>query len=520
MGASSRRGRGPEAAVALAICLLAFLVRLPGLEAPLYEGAAGKQTHTAMVARNLYRGRSTWLRPIVDDVGQPGYFVKELPLVPGIAALLYRLRGGPDDALGRAIGIVSWLAAIPILALLVRRDENRRVALLAAAWFAFAPAAIAYSRAFMTDPTMVAVSLAALLAALAWRDRPTNARAASTGALVGMALLLKPHAAFWLAPAIAIAVLQSRRPDAGAGTAATGAPPTASQFARLCLAIATGVAIAGAWYVHAAAVHRLYPAPGATVASGWVEPGLWASPQLHRRIAAQFATIVFSPLGVVLAVIALWPGREPFGTTGLALLAWGAGVVVQSEVFGTRMFDDAARGTEYYQLPAVATAALLVARGIDRLGRAAGQRWPGSADAACIALGVLAALAAVPITRSLTRAPALYEALPAQCARVRELTAPEDLLLVVADRGGTVLYTCDRRGTTFTVATAMGEAARSTRTAAGPEALSRAMSEAGAVFLPFPDLVPAALRDYLDREWSRASDETVVLYRRRTSGAR
>ena len=112
------------------VLLLGLAVRLPGLAEPLFEGAAGKQTHTAMVARNLQRGRASWLRPMVDDVGRPGYFVKELPLVAGLAAVVHGFTGAPLGAVGRSIGAVAWLIGAILLFSLVRRDRSPRVAAL------------------------------------------------------------------------------------------------------------------------------------------------------------------------------------------------------------------------------------------------------------------------------------------------------------------------------------------------------------------------------------------------------
>ena len=122
------------------------------------------------------------------------------------------------------------------------------------------------------------------------------------------------------------------------------------------------------------------------------------------------------------------------------------------------------------------------------------------------------------VTRRIETPPEAYASLPAQCERVRALTHPDDALLVLSDRAGTVLWTCDRRGTTLTPATAMGTAAASTRFAAAPDALWRTLESADHVFLPFPDLAPASLREFLDREWQRDPGEEILLYERR--GAR
>lgn len=479
-----------------AIVVAGLAIRLPGLDAPLLEGAAGKQTHTAMVARNLYRGRGTWQRPMVDDVGPPGYFVKELPLLPALAALVYGLTGGPHDPIGRLIGIAAWLLATPAVVALVARDRGSREGLLAGAWFVLAPLGIAYSRSFMSDPAMIAASLAALAAAFRWRARPTALRAATAGAWLALALLLKPHAAFWLAPALAVAAL-------GRDAATASERPGAGSLAGLglCLTIATG--IAGAWYAHAARVHEAFPVPGATVPQGWIDPRLWLEPALYGRIAAQLATMVWTPAGIALTVIALWRPRPPFGLAERALLAWGAGAVVQSIALGTRMFDDAARGTEYYQLALVPVACILVARGAARFADAAERQWHGGGAWALGAVIAALALGAASAVRPALATPARYASLLDDCAEVRARTPPDARLLVVADRAGTVLYYCDRRGVVVTPASSLTRATAVTRASAAPETVARALGDATHVYLPFPDIVPRELADALAHDWER-----------------
>ena len=50
-----------------------------------------------------------------------------------------------------------------------------------------------------------------------------------------------------------------------------GAPPRRAR-ALLVLCLSIGAAVAGAWYLHAAAIHRIHPVPGAMVLDGWVDP--------------------------------------------------------------------------------------------------------------------------------------------------------------------------------------------------------------------------------------------------------
>src|SRR5262245_43427305 len=102
----------PKSAAVLAI-VLGLAIRAPTLGLPLLEGAAGKQTHTAMVARNLYLGTASWTRPRVDDIGHPGYFLKEAPILPTAVAGVYMLLGGTSEWVGRLIPALAWLLAAP-----------------------------------------------------------------------------------------------------------------------------------------------------------------------------------------------------------------------------------------------------------------------------------------------------------------------------------------------------------------------------------------------------------------------
>ncbi len=499
---------------------LGAALRAPHLGDALLEGAAGKQTHTAMVARNLYRGRSSWLRPMVDDVGRPGYFVKELPLVPGVIALAYGLAGGVHEWFGRLLGAAAWLAAVPLLVGLLRRDRGTGTALLAGFWYVLAPLGIVYSRSFMNDPVVVATSLATLAAMLAWQRQPSLARALATGVWLALSLLLKAHAALWLAPALAVVALAGQS-NAAARAAASAAPSRrrGRGFPQLFFFMTGATALAATWYLHAAAVHRAYPVPGATVARGWLDPGLWLRPELYAIVARQELAMVLTPLGAVLAVAGLVPPRPAFSLAERALLGWGGGVLLQCVLLATRMFDERSRGTEYYQLAAVPVASLLVARGVERAAAlfSSGPRRRAATALLLVGLAAGAVRAAGPVLET----PARYGTLLDDCVLVRELTRPDQELLVLADRGGTVLYYCDRRGTTLAPAAALDDVARGSGEVASAEDLARALGTASYLYLPFPEMVTRApqLDAWLEREWQRipTPGRRIELYARRVT---
>lgn len=477
MAAPSSGWRRPTVAL-VALLVLAAAVHLLIADRLLLEGAAGKQTHTAMIARNLYRGRASLLRPSVDDMGKPGYFVKEVPLLPGLAALAYGLSGGVDERIGRMLSVAGWLGGIPLLVAILRRALPPGAAATAAAWCVVSPLAFVYARAFMSDATMVAASLAAFLALVRFREEPSGLRASVSAAAAGIALLLKPHAVFWIGPAAC--VLLVARP--------AGAPrrPAPRWLAVQVLALAIGVAVAASWYVHAALVHRRYPAPGATGLQGWFVAAALLEPGFYTELLRQTVFMVFTPLGLAVAILGVALDRRRLHLVEVALLAWGAGVVLQCFVFDTRLFDEAARGTEYYQLAMVPVAALLVGRGVEEIARRA-----GAARAAAVRVGILSLLtigAAVQIRAALTL-PERYARILPDCEIVRRETTARDELFVLADRGGTILYYCDRSGTTFVPARAVSHVFAHEDNVVGVRRIADAMDRAAYVYVPFPELL-------------------------------
>jgi len=473
------RSRVPLGLLVVALIVLGGIAHVPLLGEPLLEGAAGKQTHTAMIARNLYLGRSTLARPIVDDLGSPGYFVKEVPALPAAAALLYGLTGGVDEALGRLLSVVAWLGGVPILVALLRRRAEPGEALVAAAWWIAAPLGFVYGRAFMSDAAMVSASLAVLLALVRWREQPSGARAGVVATLLAIALLLKPHAVFWLGPA-ALVVLAARD-DA--------ARPRRGALVSLAIAAGIAVAVAAAWYLHAASVHRAYPAAGTTRLDGWFDLPSLLDPALYAEIVRQQVWMVFTPLGAVLAVAGLVLRRRAWSLAERPLLAWGAGVLVQCLVFNTRMFDEHARGTEYYQLALVPVAAMLIGRGFAALLARLAQRPHTTRRAIAAVILLLLVLGAAREIRAALVLPERYARILSDCAMVRELTRPRDELFVLADRGGTVLYYCDRRGMTFVPARAVGKVFARADNVVGARQLADALEGADYVYVPFPELL-------------------------------
>ena len=496
-GSTARRGK---TALAAGLLLAGLLVQVPQLAAPLLEGAAGKQAHTAMIARNLATGRAVFSRPLVDDMGNPGYFIKEIPLIPQAAAWLSEAAQLSIDTSGRLLGLLAWLVASGIFFGALVRAIPQEKALIALFWSLFSPLAFAYAPAFQNDTTAIAVSLGAWAVLLAWRKKPRLSTALVAGLLTALSLLLKPHIVFWLAPAAAVIVF-----------AGENRPPLRHWWPLALFGIAGGL-LASVWYLHAASIHRAFPTPGATVATGWVDASLLLTSHFWVEMARQLGLMVFTPVGAGLALIGLTrsSGRN---LTEWSLLAWGCGVLVQDLVFATRFIDDLSYGTEYYQLALVPVAGLLISDGILQLRDHATRFGPLIVGLALLALGTSSPL----LAREARTPPARYEKLREDCARVRTLSSPTDSFLVFADRSGTILYYCERRGTTFTLGSTGDRSRTDSLPVVSRSQIDRALRQAEFAYFPFPNLVedPEFLMNF-ERKWQELdmSPSKARLFRR------
>src|SRR4051794_3352303 len=143
-----------------------LLIRLIRVDQPITENYVGRQVPTAMVARNLERGRG-FFHPQLDTAPFPNYFPVEPPVYQLLVVVLRSLTGWPLEASGRIVSAgATGLGALGLF-VLVRKREGDRAALVAATAFALLPVTIRYGRAFQPDALM----LGAVVLGLACWDR-------------------------------------------------------------------------------------------------------------------------------------------------------------------------------------------------------------------------------------------------------------------------------------------------------------------------------------------------------------
>ena len=273
-------------AVAFA-CALA--VRLLGVaDSPLTFHPTRQYLGLRIARAQFYAGRSDIPAPIRRAVRVNAQSAPQLePRILEAAVVAgYHLLGGERIWLGGALSSLLWVVlGGSSLFLIARRLASDLAAVVALAFYLFAPYAIVASRTFQPDPAMVAFMLAAVLALLRHHDDPKATTLASAGLLAAMAILIKPTAVFVIMGAIAALAISSaglRKGLLGRGT--TGL-------------VAITLAPAAVFYIHAIVTGTAASSNAETsfIPSLFGQAGYWRG-WLH---------IIDGTVGVVLALCAL-----------------------------------------------------------------------------------------------------------------------------------------------------------------------------------------------------------------------
>jgi hypothetical protein len=209
-------------AVLAAVLVVAALLRLKGIHAPILDHPGWRQGDTASIARNFALLQYNVMYPQTMYNGPPPNYVElELQIVPFFAATAYKFFG-VHEVFGRLISLCFSVGTIAVLAFFGRWLFDSAVAgIIAASFYAIFPGSIYYGRAFMPDAAMVFFLTAALYAVARYllEDATLAPRAlARATALLTFAYLSKPVAALALVP---VAALLFERARAGRPTRVT-----------------------------------------------------------------------------------------------------------------------------------------------------------------------------------------------------------------------------------------------------------------------------------------------------------
>jgi hypothetical protein len=202
----SARGTGRYSLLlSVAILAIGAAVRLLYLDVPPLDFHATRQYRSALIAR----GESRVAMATFDDRQREAAYVMrgmqgaiEPEVIETIVARLYDLAGREDLRLPRLLSILAWLGAACAAGWMVRLGGlGWPMAWLAMAVTLLAPYGVDASRAFMPDPLMTGLMMAALGCALRHDRTPGFVGFVVRAAVAAAAVFIKPMAAFIIAPA-------------------------------------------------------------------------------------------------------------------------------------------------------------------------------------------------------------------------------------------------------------------------------------------------------------------------------
>lgn len=331
-------------ALAIALVLGTFL-RVAWIARPLdhRSSAEWREADYVQIARNFYREDGNILFPRIDWRGDtPGYVESELPLMPWLAAQIYRM-AGYDLVYFRALAVAASVASLLVFAGMARGALPPDGAWFATASFAISPWLVRMGNALQPEPLMILLSLLAVRALWKWSEEPGFGRLLRACAWAAAAMLAKMSAGY-----VGFVFAHSLLRRLGLG---------ALRDVRVYLAAAVALApplVWGLWARHFwTAYGNSLGVSNETHLITW--KALWPPAFLAGNLRIE-TLFVWSPLGLILGVIALQRYRSRLEP----LLAW-YGAVWSFYLIAANTSGD--RWAAYYHSASVAPVSLIMGAG-------------------------------------------------------------------------------------------------------------------------------------------------------------
>lgn len=191
----------------VAILLLAGLLRLYRLQAPLADWHSWRQADTASVTREYVKNGIDLLHPQYHDLSNipsgeenpQGWRMVEFPLVNAFTAWLLRWHPQWDLVVtSRLLTVGSTVLALGFFVDVVRHFAGKKVALLSGFVWAVMPYAIYYGRVILPEPYMLLFVILTAWFLDRWLRQNNLAWLLATTLAAATALLIKPVAIFFV----------------------------------------------------------------------------------------------------------------------------------------------------------------------------------------------------------------------------------------------------------------------------------------------------------------------------------
>ncbi len=191
------------------IFILLFLIAVPfrlyHLTYPILDSFNFRQAQTATFTLNFYKHGINLFRTELDifGIGPQRYLTLEFPIYEAIVALLYKLFF-VSEIWGRIVSITAGFTGAwylyKIVDLLIK---DKKIAVYSVFFFLFAPLNMFYQRAFMIEPTIIALLLAGTYYYLTWVNHQDNKSYFVALLLLTFGFMHKGlYGPFWLLPMV------------------------------------------------------------------------------------------------------------------------------------------------------------------------------------------------------------------------------------------------------------------------------------------------------------------------------
>ncbi|MFH0925938.1 MAG: glycosyltransferase family 39 protein [bacterium] len=331
------------------ILLMAILIRLIKINSPLADHHCWRQTDTAAIARNFYRNGFRLLYPQIDWGGaSKGYVESEFQIYPFIVALLYKVFG-LHEVIGRLISVLFFVGSMLLIYFLAKEFYDEKVALMSAFIFSVLPMNIYFSRTFMPESMMIFCSIGLIYYFYKWITYQKGIDFLLAAILGALAFLIKIPTLYLGFPLLYLSWKKY------------GIRFICNK--KLWLFFSLIIIPPILWYAHAHSLLKQYGLSFGIWDIGqdkWGNWGIWIKGDFYRTLYDRLRKPVLTAPGFFIFIFGLILGIKDEKQN--VLRYWLLGIVVY--------FFLIARGNmvhDYYQLPIIPVASIIIAAGINIL---------------------------------------------------------------------------------------------------------------------------------------------------------
>jgi hypothetical protein len=167
--------------------VVAFGLRLYGINQPPMEFGMLRQYHGALLARGFYE---LWLIGDMKTVPPDG--IIEPPILELMASFAYLISGGEHLWIPRLLSVLFWMVGGVFLYLIAKRIVSPNAAVFSVYFYLFVPYSVFASRAIMPDPLMVMLLVISIFTILRYHEQPSRRRLMVAAVVSSLAIFAKP----------------------------------------------------------------------------------------------------------------------------------------------------------------------------------------------------------------------------------------------------------------------------------------------------------------------------------------